>query len=140
MTMRNDNHSDGGIGCNLIVFAEAAGMVKPAESALHYPAPAELFPRVGLDFFGNIHMNAGNFADFRYKSSLIAHIAAKALNGRILPVRRLRYANSGHRVMNIRRVDNNRKDISHNIRYDMSLAPFRFFPRQSPALRWDRAF
>ena len=138
--MRNDNHGDGGIGRNLVVFAEAAGMVKPPESALHYPTPAELFPFMGLDFLGNIHMNARNFADFRYKSSLIAHVAAKALNGGILPVRRFRHANPGHRVMNVRRVDDNRKNISHHIRYDMPLASFRFFPRRFPAPRWDREF
>ena len=78
--MRNDNHGDSGIGRNLVVFAEAAGMVQPSESAFHYPAPAELFPFVRLDFLGNIHMNARNFADFRYKSSLIAHVAAVSLS------------------------------------------------------------
>ena len=132
MAMRNDNHGDGGIGCNLIVFAEAAGMVKPPKSALRDPTPAELFPRARLDFFGNIRMNARNFADFRYKSSFTAHVAAKALNGRILLARRFRRVNPGRRVMDVRRADSNRKDISCRIRYDMPLAPFRFFPPSIP--------
>ena len=138
--MRNDNHGDGGIGRNLVVFAEAAGMVNPPESAFHYPTPAELLPCVRLDFLGNIHMNARNFADFRYKSSIIVHVAAKALNGGILSVRHFRHANPGRRVMNVRRVNDNRKEISHHIRYDMLLASFRFFPRQFPVPHWDRPF
>ena len=130
--MRNDNHSGGGIGRNLIIFAKAAGMVHPSESAFRYPTPAELFPCVRFDFFGNIHVNARNFADFRYKSTFISYVAAKALNGGILPVRRFCHANPGHRVMNVRRMDDNHKDISHNIRYDMPLSPFRFFPPSIP--------
>ena len=126
--MRNDNHGDGGIGRNLIVFAKATGMVKPPESALRYPTPAEFLPCARLDFFGNIRMNARNFADFRYKSSFIAHIAAKALNRRILPVRRRRYANSGHRVMNVRRADNNRKNIPITSVTICRLRPFVFSP------------
>ena len=48
--MRNYEHSLSSGNGDLIIFAEASGMIEPREGAFHHPSPREFFPLMGFDF------------------------------------------------------------------------------------------
>ena len=91
-------------------------------------------------FFGNFHADEQSSVHFPNKGSAIAVIRAKLLYGRPTLERLDRRVDSGDRVMNVRGVNDNAKDISHRIGYDMAFSSFRFFPRRIRAPRRDRRF
>jgi len=130
--MGNLNHSEGGGGRGFIVFAQTAGMVEPAQRAFDNPPPRQDFPRVRGVFFGNFHAHEQSSVHFPNKGSAIAVIRAKLLYGRPALERLDGRIDSGDRVMNIRGVNDNAKDIPHRIGYDMAFSSFRFFPPSYP--------
>ncbi len=58
MEMGDFNHSLSRREGNLIIFAEASGMVEPGEGTFDHPSPRELFLLMRFDFFRNINVKA----------------------------------------------------------------------------------
>ena len=86
-------------------------------------------------FFGNFHAHEQSSVHFPNKRPAMPVIRAEFQNRRPALERLDGRVDSGDRVMNIRGVNDNAKDISHRIGYDMAFSSFRFFPsypRSSP--------
>ena len=83
-------------------------------------------------FFGNFHADEQSSVHFPNKSPSIPVIRAEFQNRRPALERLDGRMDSGDRVMNIRGVNDNAKDISHRIGYDMAFSSFRFFPPSYP--------
>ena len=66
------------------------------------------------------------------KCSAIAVVRAKFLNGWPALKGLYRRVNAGNRVMNVRGVNDNAKNIPQRIGYDMPFSSFRFFPPSNP--------
>ena len=132
MEMRNLNHSEGGGSRGFIVFAEAARMVKPAQRAFDNPSPGKDFPLMRGAFFWNFHAHEQSPVHFPNKSPAIPVIRAEFQNCRPALERLDCRIDSGDRVMNVRGVNGNAKDIAHRIGYDMPFPSFRFFPPSYP--------
>jgi len=69
-----------GIGSNLVILAEAAGMIQPTEGTLDHPAPGKLFPLVWFDLYRYVNTKTKDFIDVGNESTTIPHISAKPLN------------------------------------------------------------
>ena len=130
--MRNLNHSKGGRSRGFIVFAQAAGMVEPADSTLNNPSPRQDFPFMKFAFFRNFYAHKQSSVHFMNKCSAIAVVRAKFLNGWPALKGLYRRVNAGNRVMNVRGVNDNAKKIAHGIGYNMPFSSFRFFPPSNP--------
>ena len=78
-------------------------------------------------FFGNFHAHEQSSVHFMNKCSAIAVVRAEFLNA--LPALKSLYrrVNAGNRVMNVRGVNNNAKNIHHRIGYNMPFSSLRFF-------------
>lgn len=84
MDVRDYDNGFGGRGGDLVIFAEAAGVVQPAEGTLNHPAPREFLPFVRLDFLGNINTSTEFLPNIKHKSASIARVGAEFLDGRIV--------------------------------------------------------
>ena len=140
MEMRNLNHSKRGRSGDFIVLTQAAGAVEPRERAFNNSSPGQDFPFVRLAFFGNFHAHEQSSVRFMNECSATAVVGAKFRDGWPALARFHRRVNAGDSAMDVGGVNDNAKNISHRIGYDMALSSFRFFPRQSPASRPNRRF
>ena len=91
-------------------------------------------------FLGNFYAYEQSSVHFPHKSLPIPVIRAEFQNRRPALEGLDGRVDSGDRIMNVRGVDDNAKDISHRIGYDMAFSSFRFFPRRIRAPRRDRRF
>ena len=132
MEVGDFNDSFGRINGNLIIFAEAARMVKPTESALNNPPPWKFFPLARLDFLRNVHANTKDFINIHNKSAAITRVSTEFLDRRISLERKQRWLYACYSVVDICGMHDNRKQISHDIYDYMPLSAFRFFPPSMP--------
>ena len=130
--MRNLKHSKSGGSRGFIVFTQTAGVVEPAQRAFDNPTPRRDFSFVRLTFFGDFHAHEQSSVYFMNKYSAIAVVRAEFLNGWPALKGLYRHVNAGNRVMNVRGVNDNAKNIPQRIGYDMPFSSFRFFPPSNP--------
>ena len=132
MEMGDFNHSLSRREGNLIIFAEASGMVEPGEGTFDHPSPRELFPLMRFDFFRNINVKVKLTLRIRNKSATISSICTELLDRRIPPIPSFRSKYPTFCVMNIGSMNHNRQQTAQHIHYDVPLSAFRFFPPSIP--------
>ena len=132
MEMGDFNHSLSRREGNLIIFAEASGMVEPGEGTFDHPSPRELFPLMRFDFFRNINVKAELTLRIRNKSATISSICTELLDRRIPLIPWFRSKYPAFCVMNISGMNHNRQQAAQHIHYDVPLPAFRFFPPSIP--------
>ena len=85
-----------------------------------------------LDFLRNVHSKAKDFIHIQNKSAALACIGAELFDGRVTLTSKFCRLNARFRVVNVSRMDDDRKQISHHIYNDVPLSAFRFFPPSMP--------
>lgn len=138
--MRNLDDSLSGGGRDFIILAETTGMSKPAKSTLDYPSPRKFLSLMRLDFLRNIYAKTKGFIYIQYKSPTITSVGTELFDRRVAFKGKRRWLDTGFRVMYVRGVDDDRKQVSHDVYDDMPLSAFRFFLHQYRALRSQQPF
>ncbi len=133
MEMGDFNYSLSRREGNLIIFAEASGMVEPGEGTFDHPSPRELFPLMRFDFFRNINVKAELTLRIRNKSATISSICTELLDRRIPPIPSFRSKYPTFCVMNIGSMNHNRQQAGSGTSTTMCrFLPFVFSLRQFP--------
>ena len=140
MEVRDFDNSLSRSDSDFVILAQPAGMVKPTEGALDNPVPRKLFPFVWLDFLRNVYTATQNFFNVTHESTAIACIGAEILDGRIALDSKLCGQNPRLCVVDVRRMDDHCKQISHHVSDNVPLSPFRFSPRRCRVPRLPQPF
>ena len=126
MQMRNDKHIFLMNGTNFIIFRKSAWVIRPWKGALHNPSKgADSKPRHNL--CGNIHIQAKFGFDICNECFSITLITTEFFDSWILCKSLFCRIYTRHGIVCIGGMNNNCKQISHRVGYNMSLAPFDLF-------------
>ena len=138
MKSSNNTNSLGRANRYFIIFGKSAGIVEPSQGTLNDPPLGQDLP-FGFYACGNINTQAQLLGNVLLKGLAVSCIGTESLNGWIFLKGVSCYQNTGLCIMYIGSMNHHRQQISHGIYYNVPLAPFCFFLRQSRVLlrlRW----